>query len=473
MSRIHPMSVGINRRDWFKWMGGVAAVNVALPTSMAQATSAYKALVCVFLSGGNDGLNTVVPIDARYGDYQRVRAGLALPQASLLPLDGVPYGLHPSLAALQPIWNAGQMTAVFNVGPLMRPFESKADFLAAYRARGQAIPPRLFSHADQQVLWQAVDGESISRSGWGGRAAQVLGAAQPVMSLGGNAHFGRSNARSAWVLPRPGAMFQIGGVQSPQWLHEVKRRAAFEALYRKQNYPSELMDVFARQEIEAMAVSDSLSGTLRTLPIDLSENDPVRDAFAALTRADGRSLKTKLAEQLFQVAKLIRQGQSTGQGAQLYFVEAAGYDTHANQLREHAALLRELGDGLAAFQRAVARLGLAESVTTFTASDFGRTVVPNSSAGTDHAWGNHHLVLGGAVRGKMTHGVYPSLELGGPDDVGEWPWERQGRWIPSTSVERYAQALLSWWGMGAAQVAAVLPNLGRFASAPALSMLDG
>lgn len=454
----------VSRRRWLQ-----AALTTTLAASLgagsggARAAGGYKALVCVFLYGGNDGLNTVVPMDERYDDYATIRKGVALPKAGLLPLDNVPFGLHPSLVNLRSAWAAGRMAAVFNVGPLMRPFVSKADYLAEVQAHSKAIPPSLFSHSDQQRLWQAADGEVFSRSGWGGRAGTTLGGLRPAMSLGNNAHFVKSLTAPPLVLPKPGSDFLIPEVQNAKWEHQIKRYTAYQVMYAQRAYPSELMDRFAAQQRDAMSLSDALAPTLKVVPGTMDPNDPLRTAFASVTQSDGKTFKSALASQLFQAAKLIQLGQSQSQGSQVFFVEAGGYDTHADQLKRHAILLKELDEALGAFDQAMQGTGLGNAVTVFTESDFGRTLVPNNSGGTDHAWGNHHLVLGAAVQGGMTYGSYPSLQLGGADDVGQHSWEYQGRWIPSTSVDTYAATLLKWLGLSAGQLTTVLPNLGAFA----------
>jgi uncharacterized protein (DUF1501 family) len=193
----------------------------------------------------------------------------------------------------------------------------------------------------------------------------------------------------------------------------------------------------------------------------------IDDAFAPLT-TDGK-LNTPIARQLYQVAKLVADNGTVGGRRQIFFAQMGGFDTHGNQAvsgspteGEHARLLKQLGDALGAFYAAMKGLGRANAVTAFTQSDFGRTFAANNSSGTDHAWGNQHLVIGGAVKGGATYGTYPDLTLGGPDDVGHESWERHGRWIPTTSVDQYAATLLGWMGVSDAQLATVLPNLKNF-----------
>lgn len=458
-----PLSHDLSRRRWLQAAGSLAAA-ACLPRARAQAASGYKALVCVFLYGGNDGMNCIVPTDSRYAQYQGVRKGLALASGQLKALDGVPFGLHPALAALQSRWNAGQMTAVFNTGPLVRRFASKDEFISLSAANSPLVPPNLFSHSDQQRLWQAADGEAFSRTGWGGRAAALVSPARTVFTLGGNALFGSSATTPALALPGPGNAFQISGIQGlkpDEWKYNVARSAAFKKLYADKGYDAELTELFVKQQNSSLAISDALSPSIKATPADLAAGDPIKAAFAPITKADGKLTTSAIGDHLFQVAKLIRQGQQGGSGPQIYFVQAGGYDTHGDQLNRQSALLGELSSSLSAFHNAMDGLGLGAAVTSFTESDFGRTFAPNNSGGTDHAWGNTQFVLGGAVKGKATYGTYPELTLGGPDDVGQSTWEQHGRWIPSTSVEQYAATLLSWLGVSDAQLLQVLPNLSR------------
>ena len=450
--------------------GGLASL--MLPSRPAWAAD-YKALVCLFLYGGNDGLNTIVPTDAtRYGQYSGVRAGLALPRASLIDLSGSSYGLHPALAALEPIWREGRLAALMNVGPLYAPL-TKAQFRAA-AANSELVPDNLFSHSDQQVLWETGSTDAFTRTGWGGRAADALATVNPVISLGGNGRFGSGAQRSALVLPGPGATFGLHGMQPQdlQWAPNAARKAAMDALYAA---PQDLAlgDAFTQMQRDALAVSARLAAVIKRTPGGTGGIDA---AFASLVGSDGR-ITTRLGRQLYQIAKLIEANATVQGNRQVFMAEIDGFDTHGSQLvtgspttGTHARLLKEVGDAVAAFHTAMKNLNMAESVTLFTQSDFGRTFVPNNSTGTDHAWGNEHLIVGGAVRGGA-YGRFPELVLGGPDDVGVDSWELQGRWIPSTSVDQYAATLLGWFGATDAQLDQILPNLRNFGSNRRLAFL--
>jgi uncharacterized protein (DUF1501 family) len=445
-------------------LGGLAAL---APLRLARAAD-FKALVCVFLYGGNDGMNTVVPMDAsRYADYAKVRASLALPQASLGRLGTSDFGLHPALAALNPLFASGQMAVQFNVGPLYAPLTK-----AQYRAdAGQTAltPPSLFSHSDQQVLWESASTDAQSRTGWGGRSAAALGLASPVISVGGNGHFGLSELAAPLVLPGPGDGFGAAnlGAADIGWTPNALRLDAVKAL-AAQAADTDLAGAFQKQQQDAMALADQLGPLIKRKPGDAGSNAAIDTAFAPLI-ANG-NVTTGLGQQLYQAAKLLDVRATLGGTRQIYFAQLGGFDTHGGQAGAdvlsgtHAALLKQLGDALACFQAALTALGLADSVTTFTQSDFGRTFLPNNSGGTDHAWGSHHLVVGGAVKGGF-YGAYPTLALGGPDDVGVDSWEQQGRWIPTSSVDQYAATLLGWMGASDSQLNTVLPNLPNFGSA--------
>jgi uncharacterized protein (DUF1501 family) len=476
-SQQHPVAAALQRRDFLRrasalggslglvGLGGLAAL---APMRHARAAD-YKALVCVFLYGGNDGLNTIVPTDAtRHGQYSAVRGSVALPRGSLLSLGGSDFGLHPSLAALAPLWAEGKLAPLFNVGPLYAPL-SKAEYRGA-SAGSVIVPENLFSHSDQQLLWESGTSDAQARTGWGGRAAQRLATANPVISLGGNGRFGLSSTAVPLVLPEPGDTFGAYSLQPGDlaWAPMRARKEAVDVL-NSQSADLTLATAFQAQQRDAFSISERLGALIKRAPGQAGSNAAIDAAFAPIT--SGGRITTPLGRQLYQTAKLI-DARATVQGdRQIFFAQQGGFDTHGNQIGgssldgEHQRLLKSLGDAMACFHNAMKGIGLADSVTLFTQSDFGRTFKPNSSNGTDHAWGNNHLVLGGAVRGGKTYGTYPTLALGGPDDVGEQSWEQQGRWIPTTSVDQYAATLLAWFGADAGALDAILPNLRNFGSA--------
>lgn len=431
---------------------GAALAQLGMLSARAQVVASdYKALVCVFLYGGNDGNNTIVPIDSGgYAAYAGVRGPIALAQPSLLPLvetDGaVRYGLHPSLGGatgLQGLWDGGELAIVGNVGTLVEPL-TKAQYLSA----GAAKPASLFSHIDQQHQWQASLSDSPSQTGWGGRLADQLaslntGSSVPAMiSTSGNNLFVTGRATQALTIPTSGS-FGLRGFDNST--AGVARLAALRALLGADR-GADLLD----------AAQDVMTGALQSSavlnPILTTTTSPASGYFAGLTSG--------IAKQLLAVAKVVEARASLGARRQVFLVSLGSFDTHTNELTTHETLFGALGTALKAFHDAMGGIGAGSSVTSFTLSDFARTCKPNTNGGTDHAWGNHHFVAGGAVKGRQIYGTWPTLELGGPDDEGA-----EGRWIPTTAVDQYAATLASWFGVDATGLAAVLPNLKSFAPA--------
>jgi len=466
--------LSLDRRRWLLGSGATLAgalgagtlSNLLLGAKPAYAAD-YKALVCIFLYGGNDGFNTIVPTDTtRYTQYANVRQGLAIPKASLVNLNGIDFGLHPSLSALSTAWADGRLAPVFNLGTLATPLTK--DQYRALSASSDLLPDNLFSHSDQQILWETGSADSLTRTGWGGRASEALATANPVISVAGSTRFGLSTAQTPLVLPDPGATFGAYNLQPKDMgsTSNAARKKAIDALYA-QAQDVALGDAYAAAQRNAFSVSDRLAATVLVTPGGSGALAAIDSAFAPLI-ANGK-LTTGLAKQLYQVAKLIAANGTVQGNRQIFFASVDSFDTHANQViggapatGQHADLLKEVGDALGAFYGAMKNLGLSEAVTAFTQSDFGRTFTPNNSNGTDHAWGSNHLVIGGSVKGGTSYGTYPTLALGGPDDVGKDSWELQGRWIPTSSVDQYAAALLGWFGASAGQLATVLPNLKNF-----------
>ena len=268
------------------------------------------------------------------------------------------------------------------------------------------------------------------------------------------------------MLPgRPGSTFGLEGLGDTAWAPVGARKSALEALYADAQ-SNTLLNTYAQAQRNAFGVADRLGALLKIRPDSVGSSTAINTAFAPITTSG--QINTDVGRQLYQVAKLV-EGRAAVQGdRQIFFAQQGGYDTHGNQIAadsltgQHARLLKDLADAMACFHNAMKAIGQDQGVTLFTQSDFGRTFKPNSSSGTDHAWGNHHLVLGGAVRGNTTYGTYPELTLGGPNDVGQDSWELHGRWIPAVSVDQYAATLLAWLGASGAQLDSVLPNLKNF-----------
>lgn len=413
----------------------------------SAATGDYKALVCVFLFGGNDGNNTLVPIDtAGYANYAAIRGGIALPQSQLVPLTessgNASYGLHPGLGDWQQLWSVGQLGILLNVGTLVQPL-TQSEYLSADTVK----PEALFSHIDQQDQWQAAISTAPSRTGWGGRLAEQLSGLNASMSLpalispAGPNLFVTGSSTSALTVPVSGG-FGLQGFDS-----SGASAARLAALNQVLGLDRDSDLVAAAGDISASGIANSaILG-----PILSATSSNSATAFAGLTSG--------IALQLLAVSKLIEARASLGQSRQIFMVSLGSFDTHTNELVQQAGLLGQLGPALLAFRNALVANGAIDQVTTFTLSDFSRTLQPNTGGGTDHAWGNHHFVMGGAVNGGAYYGTYPVQALGGPSDAGT-----RGQWIPTIAVDQYAATLASWFGANPTQLATVLPNLASFST---------
>jgi uncharacterized protein (DUF1501 family) len=425
-------------------MGSAALGQMGVFAARAQATDNYKALVCVFMVGGNDANNTVVPIDtAGYAGYAQARSYLALPQSQLLPLQepgGVlRYGLHPALSGLQGLWTSGNLAVVANVGTLVQPLTQ-----AQYLSTSTQKPATLFSHIDQQHEWQSAISTTSASSGWGGRltdqlSAMNVNATVPAMiSTAGNNLFVTGAASQALVIPTSGS-FGLNGFSSSSG--DAARRSALVSLLG-----------LDRDADLTAAAQDVMTGALNSS----AALNPILTATTSASAQYFSGLKSGIAAQLLAIAKVIEARSTLGAQRQVFLVSLGSFDTHTDEINRQQTLLSQLDPALTAFHAAMTAIGAGSNVTSFTLSDFSRTFSPNTGGGSDHAWGSHHLVIGGAVHGGQIYGTMPTLSIGGPDDAG------QGRWIPTIAVDQYAATLASWFGADATALAAVLPNLAAF-----------
>lgn len=456
------------RREFLRKSGCAALSMTALATSvnhfglidaMAQKNTegvdGYKALVCVFLNGGNDANNMVMPnYTAGYDQYFAARGpqGMAIPRASMLPITppsiGLDFGLHPNLTGLKTLWDQQKMAVVCNVGTLTQPLTR-----AQYQA-GAPRPSQLFSHSDQVRQHLTAISEGGSTTGWGGRTADRTlslnpGAAIPMISsISGSTIFTTGNATAPLVLgpaPTPlNLVLTLNGFQAGN-MEDSARRASMDQI-RAMDLDATLVRAASDLSQQAIAVSD-----------ELSSDPPLTAIFPT----------TSLGNQLRQVAKLMKFRTQLNMSRQIFFVQVTGFDTHTSQLSRHGALMTEVSQALKAFYDEMVAQGLSNSVTTFTLSDFSRTLNPagsGSGAGSDHGWGSHAFIIGDAVRGGDFYGmpgpngtVFPTLVNSGPDDA-----DTRGRFIPTTSVEMYAATLGRWYGLADMDVPLVFPLINRF-----------
>lgn len=519
----------ISRRSFLQRFGTVALGTSVLSrtirelrilnTAMAQAPPPgdYKALICVFLNGGNDSNNMIIPtLPSEWESYAAIRSAvLAIPNsdgsgATALAMsskngqpgfpasDGRTYGFHPAMPEIRTLYDAGVVAPLFNVGTLSFPLTK-----AQYSAKSVPRPPQLFSHSDQQTQWQTSLPDQPYTSGWGGRLADMLttpvdinpgGLCSMAVTLAGSNIFqvGDVNAAPQYAISTTGAVKLSNSIPTAG-------KAAIDSLLASQKLSPDLQTKAYAQILEhSIFQANTLTAALDTNASAswlsrFHPNDPVnRVKFDITTPNGGSTFSSNLMSQMKMVARLIHLGSKSaasgglGMRRQIFFIQVGGYDTHTNQtnnagatttdnakviLGSHANLMAELSKSLNALYQAMGDIGtpagftepLTDCVTAFTASDFSRTF-PANGYGSDHGWGGHQLVMGGAVKGGATYGKFPTLAVNGPDDTST------GRWIPTTAVDQYAATLATWFGVDANQLDTVFPNLGRF-STPNLGFL--
>jgi len=416
-----------------------------LMPALAQSATDYRALVCVFLFGGNDSNNTIIPTDdASYKVYQSVRGVLAVPMSAMAPVtsvSGAPYGFHTLLKELASLFSSKELAVVANVGSLVQPVTR-----AMYQGPQAPVPANLFSHLDQQSQWQTSIAQGNSVTGWAGRAADYvlaqkinLGTFPTVVSLSGNVLEAAGRHTQA-IAVNAGQSLQLAGFNT-----SAASQARFNALTKLLTTDNGVSLVQAANQVLSMSIDDA-----RQLTNALGKATPLKTTFPG----------TGLGAQLKQVAQIIQAQSLLGMSRQIFFCSLGGFDTHTGELGTLNGLYPQVSQALAAFYNATQELGMAEKVTTFTESDFNRTFQPTSGDGSDHAWGGHHLVLGGAVKGGQIYGKFPIFELGGLDDT-----DTRGRWIPTTSIDQYGATLCSWFGIPDSALPTIFPNIVNFSTA--------
>ncbi len=446
-------SINAGRRQFLHTAGALSVLGAGTPLALnlagigaAAAQSAptdYRALVCLFLFGGNDQTNTVIPADsAEFAAYSSARAGIARPLQELTTLGAVasqggrPFAVPNELAPLASLYQQSKAAIVANVGPLIVPTTK-----TAYRNAAVPLPPKLFSHNDQQSVWQSSQPEG-STVGWGGRFGDLLASANAMPTF--------------TAVSVSGAAVFLSGQQILQYQVGSNGPVPIRALSGSP-FGSSTAAATLRQLLTASypnLFENELAGvTKRSIDASAALSSALASAPALTTTFEANSL----AQQLRMVAQMISVRQSLGARRQVFFVSLGGFDTHDNQLTTQPGLHTTLGAAIDAFYRATVELGVANNVTTFTASDFGRTLTSNGD-GSDHGWGAHHFVVGGAVRGGDIYGQFPVVALNTNDDVGS------GRLLPTIAVAQYAATLARWFGVADGNMADALPYIGNFSN---------
>lgn len=444
-----------SRRAFLKRTAALGVAGVATPfvTSLAaigEAAAAtatdYKALVCVFLYGGNDYANTLPAYDAdSYAKYLAARSNIALTRESLAatvlnPTAGLAggrqYALAPTMASLLPLFDQGKLAVTLNVGTLVQPTTK-----AQYQANSVRLPPKLFSHNDQQSYFQASNPEGAT-SGWGGRIGDLFQSGNGAATLtcinaSGNAVYLTGKAAVQYAIGTGGPVALINNASA---LYGSTTAAATLRSLMTGSNAHVFANEHARVSKRALDTYTQVSGALAGAPASGFTLFPTGNS---------------LADQLKMVARLISVSSELGAKRQVFFVSMGGFDLHDNLVANQPGLLGKVADAMRAFYDTTVALGVADKVTSFTASDFGRTLQSNDD-GSDHGWGSHHFVMGGAVKGRRFYGTAPAVGNGTPDDVG------QGRLLPTIAVDQYAATLASWFGVGSGDLTTVLPNMGNY-----------
>ncbi len=469
---------GASRRSFIRALGGLAASSAvpqraltlatslagmaALATnSQAATTTGYKALVCFYMNGGSDTHNWVVPMDTSgYADYAGARGDLAWASNRLQQItatgqaSGRSFGMPLELAPLRDCYEAGQAAIVANVGPLVRPV-TKVDYAA-----GVGLPAKLFSHNDQASTWQSLAPEGAP-SGWGGRMGDILMSAnaQPVftaISTSGNAVFLSGGNVSQYQVGPEGPVL-AGSMSAASVFGSTSVSAALQKAYAANATTERLQSEYARVMQRGMGANSALQAAIAGVNVPAIPTTAIAQVNAAATTLNQLSI----TKQLRMVLQIIAANQALGMRRQVFMVQMSGFDTHNAQMRDQPIQMAQVAQSISYFMNALTTLGLQNNVTLFTASDFGRTLLSNGS-GSDHGWGSHHFVVGGAVKGRQIFGNFPVTALGTSDDIGS------GRLLPSMAVTQLAASLAGWMGLSASEQQFVLPTLNNFGAPPSL-----
>ncbi len=473
MTLINPNA---SRREFLKRSSMLSVAGAATPWALnlaaigeAAAQTAptdYKAIVCIFMLGGNDYANTVTPYDTvEYNKYLTLRgstlshAQSSLTNTALTPLNAATFGgtdlgtrqyalapglinlsstpaATPNRKTLVQLFDSERLAVLLNVGTLVQPTTK-----AQYQNKSVPLPPKLMSHNDQQSVWQSSAGEGAN-SGWGGRIGDL---------------FAASNTNSTFTcISVSGNAVYLSGKSAVQYQVSTGGSVAVNAI-KTPMFGSAAIASTLRSMITATSANVYEAEHSRIMKRSLDANDQLTSALLANPLPVNATFDStnSLEAQLKMVAQIIAARNSLSAKRQVFFVSLGGFDTHDNLTVDHAALMSKVGSAMSRFDNALTELGVQNQVTSFTASDFGRTLTGNGD-GSDHGWGSHHLIMGGAVKGKRFYGLPPAVANNGPDDIG------QGRLVPTSSVDQLAGTLATWFGVPSSDFQMVLPNLTNF-----------
>ena len=453
-----PVAQASSRGATLSLLGAGSLASLTSTANAAECSADYRSLVCVFLAGGADSFNIFVPVDSRYGDYQASRQDLAVSEADLLGVASSAqgeFGFHRLVEGLHSQYSTGRLAVVSNVGPLRKP-TTQDDY-----RRQREIPESLFAHDAQQRLWQtaAISVSGADSDGWGGSLSAALSQCNAGAVIdgafsmaGSNRYQNAPDARYIRLNPNVNVERLYGYDDTvATWIPEASRTATSAMLKQlSTNGMSASSPTMLRAASASLAGADSatvaLGDALSTYTQDTWEPDALN----------------KLETQLHLVARLIQSREILGQRRQMFFVNMGGWDTHSNQNERLPLLLGELNSALMNFQNAIDEMNVAQTVTSFTASDFGRTLTSNGN-GTDHGWGGHGFVMGGAVQGGQVVGNIPDYaSVDNPDDAGDAGGQFAGRLIPTLSVNQYGATLSRWMGANDSEISRIFPDLANF-----------
>ena len=412
-----------------------------LASPIAKPTGNYKALVCILLSGGNDSFNMLIPTGGEYGEYAGVRSNLAIPQNDILGLSpitpGVQLGIHPSMPEIQQLFQDGKVAFLSNVGTLVEP-TTKAQIIDG----SAQLPLGLLSHSDQVTHWQTSIPQERSSEGWGGRMADILqsmNSNQDIsmnISLSGNNIFQTGSEATAYTINSDTGSVGVLGYNEPDVFHQLLTSGVNSLL--NQQY----QDVFKQ----------SYSSVVKN---SIESNELFNSAISQVTPFNTTFSDNYISESFNMIARTIAAQEALGMERQTFFLSIGGFDNHDELLNNQAALLSQLSAGLSEFYNALEEVNMNDCVTSYTISDFARSLTSNGN-GTDHAWGGNAMIMGGAVNGQEIYGSYPTLSLGSDLEIGG------GIFIPTTSADEYFAELALWFGVSPFDLPTLLPNIGNF-----------